>query len=70
MKITIEHYKNIITWNSNFELSADSIDDLDLQDALIAIKGMLISVGFHENIINDFFIDFGDKLKEDLNNTK
>lgn len=49
MKISITHYGN----TTSFETERD---DQDIGEMVSIIKGMMVSVGFHPNSVDDHFI--------------
>ena len=67
MKISITHYGN----TTSFETERD---DQDISEMVSIIKGMMVSVGFHPNSVDDYFVgaegEWFPDLEEKLPKTK
>ena len=48
MKITINAYKDSVTWESE-------ADDVDLEEVIHQIKGLLVAAGFHPKKVDEYF---------------
>ena len=59
MKITFEDKINgISTWEP-------ACDDFEIHEVLQAVKGMLVSHGYHEIVVNDEFLSMAQDIKDE-----
>ena len=69
MKITIEHYGEKASWESDGHGQTDNseaIDNTSIEDAFISFVGLLIVCGWRPNTINEQILFMADELREEI----
>lgn len=67
MKITIEHYGEKASWESDGHVQTDNseaIDNTSIEDAFISFIGLLIVCGWRPNTINEQILFMAEEIKE------
>jgi hypothetical protein len=67
MKITIEHYGEKASWESNRHGQIDNlmaIDDTSIKEAFYSFIGLLIVCGWQPDTINEHILLMAEEIKE------
>lgn len=65
MKITIEHYGEKVSWESNGHSKMDDIDETSSYEAFVSFIGLLIACGWRPETIYEQILSMADKLREE-----
>lgn len=60
MKITIKHYDAEVTWSNDRE--NQKIDETTIDEAFEAFKGLLVTVGYMPESVDNYILDKADEL--------
>lgn len=62
MKITIEHYGEKVSWESNGHSKIDDIDETTINEVFVSFIGLLITCGWQPETINEQILSMADEI--------